>query len=197
MEAEGRVPGPLLSQPAPAGGGGAEADRSLGVPRGVREPLVAAAEVLALDDEEDDLEVFSKVRQRSPPVGPGRGGAERTAWPVPRWPALCPALRQRAGTLRGSRRAPPWVAIAVFAWSLPDLCRPAPRLARQTALPLPPTCLPGRGRSSSPPLPNERSPRLQGRSAARGSPGRSVESRIPPLWIRKGTFSASDELCKA
>ncbi|KAF4789602.1 Sorting nexin-7 [Turdus rufiventris] len=58
MEAEGRVPGPAL----PAGGEGPGTDShlaagALGTARG---PLLAAAEVLALDDEEDDLEVFSK-----------------------------------------------------------------------------------------------------------------------------------------
>ncbi|XP_031973929.1 sorting nexin-7 isoform X3 [Corvus moneduloides] len=58
MEAEGRVLGP----PLPAGGEGPGADShlaagALGTARG---PLLAAAEVLALDDEEDDLEVFSK-----------------------------------------------------------------------------------------------------------------------------------------
>ncbi|RMC08456.1 hypothetical protein DUI87_14700 [Hirundo rustica rustica] len=58
MEAQGRVPGP----PLPAGGEGPGADShlaagALGTAQG---PLLAAAEVLALDDEEDDLEVFSK-----------------------------------------------------------------------------------------------------------------------------------------
>ncbi|XP_071607005.1 sorting nexin-7 isoform X5 [Heliangelus exortis] len=65
MEAEGRVAGPLLPLPFPSAGGGAgtaaEADSPAGAPGAARGPLLAAAaEVLALDDEEDDLEVFSK-----------------------------------------------------------------------------------------------------------------------------------------
>ncbi|XP_054021022.1 sorting nexin-7 isoform X2 [Dryobates pubescens] len=61
MEAEGRESAPSLPQPAPGDEGGAEADATAGAPCGVRGPLLAAAEVLALDDEEDDdLEVFSK-----------------------------------------------------------------------------------------------------------------------------------------
>ncbi|OXB81494.1 UNVERIFIED_CONTAM: hypothetical protein H355_004400 [Colinus virginianus] len=56
MEAEGRVPGPTLP---PAGGGGPEPlAGSPGVARAP--PLTAPAEVLEFDDEEDDLEVFSK-----------------------------------------------------------------------------------------------------------------------------------------
>ncbi|NWX08937.1 SNX7 protein, partial [Caloenas nicobarica] len=54
MEAEGRVPGPPLPPPSPGGRGGAGAEPPAGA------PLLAAADVLALDDEEDDLEVFSK-----------------------------------------------------------------------------------------------------------------------------------------
>lgn len=80
MEAEGRVPGPAL----PAGGEGPGTDShlaagALGTARG---PLLAAAEVLALDDEEDDLEVFSKVRRRPP----------RRGWPG----GLAGTLPQRA-----------------------------------------------------------------------------------------------------
>ncbi|XP_068025288.1 sorting nexin-7 [Melanerpes formicivorus] len=61
MEAEGRESAPSLPQPAPGDGGGAEADATAGAPCGVRGALLPAAEVLALDDEEDDdLEVFSK-----------------------------------------------------------------------------------------------------------------------------------------
>ncbi|XP_052657787.1 sorting nexin-7 isoform X4 [Harpia harpyja] len=67
MEAEGRVLGPPLPPPSLGSGGdaGAEAeadpDPPAGSPGAARGPLLAAAaEVLALDDEEDDLEVFSK-----------------------------------------------------------------------------------------------------------------------------------------
>ncbi|XP_037259532.1 sorting nexin-7 isoform X2 [Falco rusticolus] len=63
MEAEGRVPGPPLPPPSPGSGGGAgaRADAPAGAPGAARgPPLAAAAEVLSLDDEEDDLEVFSK-----------------------------------------------------------------------------------------------------------------------------------------
>ncbi|XP_030349658.1 sorting nexin-7 [Strigops habroptila] len=52
MAAEGRVLAPPLRPPSPGGGGA-------GAPGAVPGPLLAA-EVLALDDEEDDLEVFSK-----------------------------------------------------------------------------------------------------------------------------------------
>ncbi|XP_066048482.1 sorting nexin-7 [Chamaea fasciata] len=58
MEAEGRVPGPPL--PAGGEGPGAHSHLAAGVLGTARGPLLAAAEVLALDDEEDDLEVFSK-----------------------------------------------------------------------------------------------------------------------------------------
>ncbi|XP_027507455.1 sorting nexin-7 isoform X1 [Corapipo altera] len=58
MEAEGRAPGsPLL---AGGEGPGADSRPAAGAPGTARGPLIAAAEVLALDDEEDDLEVFSK-----------------------------------------------------------------------------------------------------------------------------------------
>ncbi|XP_055671073.1 sorting nexin-7 isoform X3 [Falco peregrinus] len=62
MEAEGRVPGPPLPPPSPGSGGGAgaRADAPAGAPGAARGPPLAAAEVLSLDDEEDDLEVFSK-----------------------------------------------------------------------------------------------------------------------------------------
>ncbi|XP_040465875.1 sorting nexin-7 isoform X2 [Falco naumanni] len=65
MEAEGRVPGPPLPPPSPGSGGGAgaRADAPAGAPGAARGPplaAAAAAEVLSLDDEEDDLEVFSK-----------------------------------------------------------------------------------------------------------------------------------------
>ncbi|KAM9621057.1 sorting nexin-7 isoform 2-T2 [Morphnus guianensis] len=63
MEAEGRVLGPPLPPPSLGSGGEAEADPDppAGSPGAARGPLLAAAaEVLALDDEEDDLEVFSK-----------------------------------------------------------------------------------------------------------------------------------------
>ncbi|KAK2540337.1 Snx7 [Columba guinea] len=60
MEAEGRVPGPPLPPPSPGGRGGAGAEPPAGAPGAARGPLLAAADVLALDDEEDDLEVFSK-----------------------------------------------------------------------------------------------------------------------------------------
>ncbi|XP_064284221.1 sorting nexin-7 [Passer domesticus] len=58
METEGRVPGPAL----PAGGErpGTDSQLPAGALGTAQGPLLAAAEVLALDDEEDDLEVFSK-----------------------------------------------------------------------------------------------------------------------------------------
>ncbi|NXE17538.1 SNX7 protein, partial [Ardeotis kori] len=61
MEAEGRVPGPPLPPPSPGSRGGAEppAEPPAGAPGAAQGPLLAA-EVLSLDDEEDDLEVFSK-----------------------------------------------------------------------------------------------------------------------------------------
>ncbi|XP_042675050.1 sorting nexin-7 isoform X2 [Centrocercus urophasianus] len=56
MEAEGRTPEPTLP---PAGGGGLEP--LAGAPGAAQTPLLtASAEVLAFDDDEDDLEVFSK-----------------------------------------------------------------------------------------------------------------------------------------
>ncbi|XP_040420744.1 sorting nexin-7 isoform X3 [Cygnus olor] len=58
MEAEGRVPGP---PPLPPAGGGIGAELPAIPPGAARAPLLGApAEVLELDDEEDDLEVFSK-----------------------------------------------------------------------------------------------------------------------------------------
>ncbi|XP_032047779.1 sorting nexin-7 isoform X1 [Aythya fuligula] len=65
MEAEGRVPGPPPPPPLPPAGGGsgagAGAELPASTPGAARVPLLGApAEVLELDDEEDDLEVFSK-----------------------------------------------------------------------------------------------------------------------------------------
>lgn len=83
MEAEGRVLGPPLPPPSLGSGGeaGAEAkaDPPAGSPGAARGALLAAAaaEVLALDDEEDDLEVFSKVRRRPPFPGSGRAAPRR------------------------------------------------------------------------------------------------------------------------
>lgn len=109
MEAEGRLPG----LPFPAGGEGPGADLhlaagALGTARG---PLLAAAEVLALDDEEDDLEVFSKVRQRPPRVPPHWGRPAGLAGTLPR---RAPGEPGWGGTGRAGP-APPRAAIAASA----------------------------------------------------------------------------------
>jgi len=78
MEAEGRAPGPTLP---PAGGRGLE--HLAGVPGATPTPLLtASAEVLEFDDEEDDLEVFSKVRPCPAALSP-HFGRMRVAAPGP------------------------------------------------------------------------------------------------------------------
>lgn len=106
MQAEGQEPGP----PLPAGGEGPGVDShlaagALGTARG---PLLAAAEVLALDDEEDDLEVFSKVRQRPPRRRRSGGLASTLPQRAPGEPGWLDGTgRDGTGKLRPGRRSRP------------------------------------------------------------------------------------------